>query len=388
MNSGNKICPICTHPGLVEIYAQVSVPVHSVVLVREHHRAANFPTGDIQLVCCEYCGFAFNSTFNPVQMKYSEDYEETQSYSPTFSHHQESLARILVDRFDLKQRRIVEVGCGKGEFLSLLCNIGANHGIGFDPGFDPLRITLPENVSVKQTLFDRDQQLDNIDFIACVMTLEHISQPVAFLQDLRHAIGVQNPVVFFQVPDAQRIYQHGAFWDIYHEHCNYFTDVALSCAFERAGFAVQEVSRTFSDQYLTIVAKPDKSIATTTSINSKFSVKFAGFPARVSQHKQVMMEAILENHSHGGRLALWGGGSKAVALLTVLDIDGQQCRVVDINTHKHNSYLPGSGHRVYSPESLQQYAPTLVIIMNGAYEKEIIQQLDSFDLQPKLIILP
>ena len=56
----------------------------------------------------------------------------------------------------------------------------------------------------------------------------------------------QNPtLVFFEVPDTMRILREGAFWDIYYEHCSYFTPGSLARRFRRTGFDINEL-KTFS----------------------------------------------------------------------------------------------------------------------------------------------
>ena len=42
----------------------------------------------------------------------------------------------LIRRYDLRGKEVIEIGCGKGEFLSLLCEVGDNRGVGFDPADD------------------------------------------------------------------------------------------------------------------------------------------------------------------------------------------------------------------------------------------------------------
>jgi hypothetical protein len=41
----------------------------------------------------------------------------------------------LIERYDLYGKDIIEIGCGQGEFLTLLCELGGNRGVGFDPAY-------------------------------------------------------------------------------------------------------------------------------------------------------------------------------------------------------------------------------------------------------------
>ena len=98
---------------------------------------------------CKDCGFIYNSAFDASLQNYSEDCEETQGFSPTFSKFHRELAEAVVDRFDLHGKTVLEIGCGKGEFLELLCEIGGNKGIGFDPAFRPDRLDIPEGMDLR-----------------------------------------------------------------------------------------------------------------------------------------------------------------------------------------------------------------------------------------------
>lgn len=39
----------------------------------------------------------------------------------------------LIERYDVCDKTVMEMGCGNGEFLRALCALGHNRGVGFDP---------------------------------------------------------------------------------------------------------------------------------------------------------------------------------------------------------------------------------------------------------------
>ena len=125
-------CPSCSSTELVVFYELKSVPVNSVVLLQTQSEAQGFLRGDISLAFCHNCGFITNVAFDPGLLEYSSRYEATQSCSPTFNLFAERLARRLIERYDLYDKEIIEIGCGQGEFLTLLCELGGNRGVGFD----------------------------------------------------------------------------------------------------------------------------------------------------------------------------------------------------------------------------------------------------------------
>ena len=125
----------CCH----SFYEVVRVPTNSCLLVEDRARALDFPTGDIALAVCNACGFIFNAAWDAQRTVYSDQYEETQGFSATFNTFNRALAEELVNRYDIRDKTVLEIGCGKGEFLSLICELGNNRGIGYDPSFVPER---------------------------------------------------------------------------------------------------------------------------------------------------------------------------------------------------------------------------------------------------------
>ena len=122
-------CPSCGAGRVRIFYEALSAPVNSVLLVSSREQAVGFPTGDIRLGFCHECGFIYNTSFERRLVEYSSRCEETQGFSPFFRAWHEGLARRLIDRHSLYGKKIVEIGCGKGEFLALLCGLGGSEAI-------------------------------------------------------------------------------------------------------------------------------------------------------------------------------------------------------------------------------------------------------------------
>jgi len=78
-------CPCCSSRQIRIFFDQENVPVNSVLNVKKHEDAVNFPRGNISLGFCRKCGFIYNTEYNPELVRYSSDCEESQGYSPTFN---------------------------------------------------------------------------------------------------------------------------------------------------------------------------------------------------------------------------------------------------------------------------------------------------------------
>ena len=373
-------------------YEVRNIPVHSVLLMPTKERALGYPRRDLRLGFCSQCCFISNTIFDPRVHEYSTSCEETQGFSPTFNAFARSLAKRWVEQYHLQGRSVLEIGCGKGEFLVSMVELGMGRGIGIDPAFVPERLNTPvaSRLEFIQDLYSEKYTHLQADVVCCRHTLEHISPTGSFMSMIRRTIGDRpDTLLLFELPDVFRVLREAAFWDIYYEHCSYFTTGSLARLFRRTGFDLLELELEYDGQYIVIAGKPSTAptISSFPSENDLESIaaEVARFPARFAQVKQSWLSTINGLRAEGKKLIVWGGGSKAVSFLTTLGLNEQIDYVVDINPHKHGKFVPGAGHAVKSPETLRAHQPDCVILMNPVYEKEVRTQLQNMGLNPTIL---
>ena len=83
--------------------------------------AINFARGDLILGFCENCGFISNVAFDPIKLDYASLVPEEQGFSATFRAFAQTIATHLIENYDLHGKHIMEIGCGRGDFLALMC---------------------------------------------------------------------------------------------------------------------------------------------------------------------------------------------------------------------------------------------------------------------------
>lgn len=385
-------CPSCESCDSTIFYEVYGVPAQSCVLLPAREVALAYPRGDIRLAFCHCCGLIWNVAFAARLVDYSRDYEETQGFSPRFRRFLRGLAERLVERYGLRGKQILEIGCGKGEFLALLCELGENWGTGIDPAYVPGRL---HSIALERMTFIRDYYSEAYthlaaDFICCRHTLEHIQPVRAFLELVRRSIGGQrDAIVFFEVPDVLRVLRELAFWDIYHEHCAYFSAGSLARLFRSCGFEVLALARDYGDQYLLLEARPGPEPASACHHEAcdleELTQAVAYFRANHAQ-KLASWRCRLERlRTQGRRTVLWGSGSKAVAFLTTLGVRDEVEYVVDVNPFRHGKYMPGAAQQIVAPECLVTYRPDVVVVMNPLYVEEIRGHLAQLGVRAELI---
>jgi hypothetical protein len=375
-------CPSCglaPHPGL--LYAQDGVPVQSCLQPASVAEARSIERRALQLRGCSGCGLVFNQAFDPATQRFDIGYEETQAFSPVFRAFADDLVDALVERWEPAGGLVVEIGCGKGDFLEVLCQRGNCRGLGIDPAFEPDRRPAVPGVAFEQRLFSSEDIGRPADFLVCRHTLEHIGPVGEFLRQVAEfcrAASVRE--VFFEVPDARRIAAEGAFWDVYYEHANYFDRGAFAAALEAAGLTVTMTQRLFHSQYLGLFAtlEPERPVSRRAA-PTDFSPWSALEQVRGSWQRRI--------NEQPGPIVIWGSGSKGVAFLAGADPHGRVEAAVDINPHRQGRFMPGSGQPIIAPEVLADLQPATVVVMNPAYQEEIRAQLAELGLDPRIEIL-
>lgn len=395
-DSAACLCPACEKAPMRIFYTARNVPTNSCILLSTPEEARAYPTGDIALGFCDLCGFVFNTAFDLAKTEYSGRYEETQAFSGTFNRFHRELAERLINTYDLHDKDVLEIGCGKGEFLVLLAELGNNRGVGIDPGVDLERVetAAPGLLKFIPDFYSEAYGDHKIDFLACKMTLEHIPRAGQFVSTVRRGLGDQtDAVVFFQVPEAFRIFNQCAFEDIYYEHCAYFSVGSIGRMFRAIGFDALDIATEYDEQYLTIEARPRAAGAPPKPpqpVEDDLAI-MAGlidtFAERSREKLDLWRGVIEEAKAAGDTIVLWGSGSKAVSFLSTLDAGADIDYVTDINPHRHNHFMPITAQRIVPPAELAAIRPGLVICMNRVYEEEIRADLAKIGLTPRIMSL-
>jgi SAM-dependent methyltransferase len=363
------------------------VPVSCNHLCPSRDAALSEPRAPISLGFCFDCEHIFNVEYDSAHLNYRPGYENSLRGSERFREYDEILIDSLVERYDLRGRTIIEIGCGRGEFLQALCERGNNSGIGFDPSHSTNENEVNQNsrIVIYPEVYGAQNIGSGAEFICSRHTLEHMGDPRGFLSHIGKAAARDGIPVFFEVPNGLYTLRDGGIWDIIYEHCSYFTPSSLSRLFHETGYEPLEVRETFGGQFLTIHARIGNSksrLVTAPCVDFKTLVKSfrETYWSRVSEWRSRLSRL----ESQGRKVVLWGAGSKATTFLNVLRPVAIEY-VVDVNPRKHGNYMIGTGQRIVPPEFLREYTPDEIICMNSNYLEEITCRVRALALEANVV---
>ncbi len=370
---GTQSCPVCLGRRLTAFLHRLQVPVHQNLVESTPESARSAPRGDIDLTVCSDCGFVFNRSFDLSRLAYGADYDNRQTCSAYFDDYLDGLVEYLVERQGVRHKTIVEVGCGKGEFLRKLVNYpGANNtGVGFDPSYVGPDEDRNNHLTFRRSFYDSDCADVKADVVVCRHVIEHVADPLVLLHSVRSAL-LQSPNarVFFETPCVDWILRNKVVWDIFYEHCSLFHAASLTEAFSRSGFAVQRVNHIFGGQYLWLEATPSHIRPVTTSSSPDTAALAKAYAVDEGVLLKRLLAKLLELKRRG-KVALWGAGAKGATFANLIDPTGIliDC-VVDLNPNKQGGYISGSAHPIVAPAELAPRGVSSAVLMNPNYRAE------------------
>jgi len=389
-------CPVCKSADTEMLLEMPSVPVYCNVLSRSPDEARAMPRGEMRLLRCRVCGHGWNEAFDPALVDYRVEYENSLHYSDIFNRYVQDLARELAARHRLAGGFVVEIGCGRGDFLASFCAAAKCRGVGFDPSLTRQTVAPPDGIQLVADVFRASYLEDSFDFVICRHVLEHLAEPEKLLGELAASLPSGSKAYgYFEVPNFDWLVENEAIWDVIYEHCQYFTQDSLAQLFEVSGYQVLRVSARYGGQYLGVEGAFPGSGGGESAADDSAGRTSSALPGRRAAGKGLERDAILERwraivsdvRRRKETVLLWGAGSKAVMFANMLNLSPDELVVVDVNPRKRGKYVSGTGARIEGPEILSTVRPQLVLVANSRYADEIRATLAEYGHSPELVCL-
>ena len=263
----------------------------------------------------------------------------------------------FIKRHFLTGKKILEVGCGHGEFLSILNEFevfayGIEHadaavidcqskGLAVEKGY-------PENHTCHLEA--------PFDAFLLQMFLEHMPNPNGALRSLQ-SILAPNAVGIVEVPNFDMVLNKGLFAEFIPDHLLYFTGKTLATTLELNGFELIELT-TSRDDYVLSASVRRRPIANISALSFR------------QEDLLKSLDIFLATYGDD-RVAIWGAGHQAFAILS---LSGQSHRidyVVDSAPFKQGRFTPATHRPIVAPSFLQTDPVDAVLVIAGSYSDEI-----------------
>jgi len=197
----NRICRLCqfalsTQPSI----KLENIPRGGHVLPKYDQLDADFGV-DLEVYQCDNCGLVQIAAESLV---YADQVGSAHASSPGMLSHRKRQAYELVERFNLRDKNILEVGCGDGHFMELLADAGAI-SFGIEPSERATELGRERGLKIQQGYMGKNANIEGTPFDAFVTmhVLEHAPDPNDFLQGVYENLTVDG-VGLIEVPSFEQ----------------------------------------------------------------------------------------------------------------------------------------------------------------------------------------
>jgi SAM-dependent methyltransferase len=342
------------------------------------------------IVVCGECGAAFADHI-PEQAVFDEYYRELSKYegsegsaesAPEIERRFEDAAALVAEFIPWPDARVLEIGCGFGQFLSVLRERGFSNLLGADPSPGCARAAMQYYgvPVIDRTIFSIEPPDTPYDFLILTGVMEHIRDLDRTIERF-HELLSPTGRVYLEVPDASRLNANSdaPFQEFSVEHINYFSPASLNNLMSKRGFRTVTSGRALRPLHEVFIPtayglyerSPEPAIPIKdTETEPALLAYIEGCRAQDASLREKIRGAIPVG---GGRILVWGVGAHTLRLLATggLEIAWVEA-FVDSNSKYQRREL--SGVKVISPEEVRS-RPEPILISSRGFQREILDQI-------------
>ncbi|HEX8979004.1 MAG TPA: methyltransferase domain-containing protein [Parasulfuritortus sp.] len=279
-----------------------------------------------------------------------------------FSEEMKAFRRDQFARFievhGLRGKRLVEIGCGRGEYLELFAEAGVDaHGLEYGEG--AVEYCTGRGLQVARGFVDQPGYVledGPFDAFAVLNFLEHWPDPNAGLSGIAHNLR-EGGIGLVEVPNFDMILSLNLFTEFISDHICYFTQETLETLLRLNGFEVIECSAVWYGYILSAV------------VRKRSGCDVSAFDT-TRRRLKTEIDGFIREQGSGG-VAIWGAGHQALATIALLGLAGEIRYVVDSAPFKQGRYTPASHIPIVPPQRLQSEPVAGVIVMAASYSDEV-----------------
>ena len=311
---------------------------------------------DLNLFQCSSCGLVQLSE-KPVS--YYKEVIRASSFSDEMKKFRGEQFLSWVDKYNLKGKSILEVGCGRGEYLSILkqTEVSLAHGIEYSK--ESVSSCINSELSVTKGFFGDENFVlpkQKYDGFICLNFMEHWPDPNRVLEHLKHNLS-EGAVGIIEVPNFDMILKQGLYSEFISDHLFYFTKDTLTFMLNYNGFEVIECSVIWHDYILSAVVRKRKRIDLSLLKSRKLNV-------------ETELNSFIDKFEKK-EVAIWGAGHQSLAVMSLAKLENKIRYVVDSAPFKQGKYTPATHFPIVAPIELVNNPVKAVIIIAASYSNEV-----------------
>ena len=365
-------CLACKSRRNYPLYHWEAVPLSVLGLPRNPEEAKDMANFVMDLRQCAMCGHVFHTEFDYARIPYRTGSNLVYNQAHFWQQYQRELAADWMRKYEVYGKRVVEIGSGEGLFIKEFL-AGRNWCFAYEPGPDA-ETARKNGITTWQEYFQASRLHESRpDVLICRHVLEHLADPLDFLQDIAlvcEQLEIQ-PLFMGEVPRIDKALEQHRINDFLYEHVSNFTHNSFRVLFERAGFEVLECESRYNDEVVTVVARP---VLGTNS--SAIRTRSQSFRESIQQQLDVANETFTQWTADEKRVALWGGTGKGASMINTFSLTAERFPIViDSDPRKTGGYVPGTAQRIEHPDYLKEHSVDIILICTQWRARDIEREI-------------
>ena len=310
---------------------------------------------------CSGCGLV-QLDGDPVH--YYKDVIRAAGLSPEMREFRQAQFGGFVQRFSLAGKKVIEIGCGRGEFLSVLRDAGAAAS-GLEHAEASVAACRAAGLDVAQGFVEGPDHViagGPFDGFAILNFLEHHPDPNATLRGIHRNLSA-DAVGLVEVPNFDMMLRERQFAEFMSDHLLYFTTGTLTTTLNLNGFEVLDCSEQFHGYILSA------------TVRKRAPLDLSAFHNQQARLRDEIHAYI--NRFGPRRVAIWGAGHQALAIMSLLDLGGSIRYVVDSAPFKQGKFTPATHLPIVAPSALETDPVDAVVVIAAGYSDEVARIIRS-----------
>jgi SAM-dependent methyltransferase len=327
---------------------------------------------DLEVYQCSGCGLVQLSS-DPVS--YYRDVIRAAAFSEEMKSFRRKQFDDFVRSYNLHGKKVLEIGCGRGEYLSILRQSGVD-AYGLEHLEDSVEKCLKQDLNVLFGFVESNRyKISHYPFDAFLMLnfLEHLPDPNATLRGIYNNMS-DDAVGLVEVPNFDMILRKKLFSEFMSDHLIYFTKDTLCTTLVINGFNVLECNETWHDYIISAVVRKRQQLDI-----SEFNKSKSKLVNELNKYISLFEDK---------KVAIWGASHQAFAVMALANLSGKVKFVVDSAVFKQGKYTPATHIPIVAPETLNSDPVDAVIVMAASYSDEVAMILRrDFDRKMHVAVL-
>ncbi len=313
----------------------------------------------LRLCACTGCGLI---QLDSAPVPYYRDVIRSGGYSETMDKLRRAQYDAWIPAFHLEGKRILEAGCGQGEFLSILAEYPVS-AYGMEHFHELVQKAREKGLAVTEEYPERENQIfQNAPFDAFTSFnfLEHQPDPVSYLRAIARNL-TPDGAGLVTVPSFEYILEENSFYEFIPDHLSYFTEDSLTSLMNRCGFDVLRKERVNRDTISVWVQRK----------------KCPDVSGLLTKQKTIAAEirGLVDSAAAKGKVAIWGASHQGFSIAASLGLGKKICYIIDSAPFKQGHIAPASHIPIVSPEVAAEDPAGCILIVAPGYTDEIAARI-------------